>query len=264
MRVMSIASGSSGNCIYVGDDNTHILIDSGVSKKRVEEGLSKLDLCIADLNAILVTHEHSDHISGLGVVERKSPVPIYATWGTIQGIKNCNLGKMPEDIYNPIECDHEFMINTLTVRAVKTSHDAMSPCAYRVSGGGKSFGLITDLGVYDDYIIESFKGVNAMVLESNHDIRMLETGPYPYALKRRILGDKGHLSNESAGRLIDSLLGNHIDEIFLGHLSKENNYPDLAYETVKTEIDLSGSEFKSTDFKISVASRDYCSHIVNM
>lgn len=262
MRVMTIASGSSGNCVYVGDDDTHLLIDTGISRKKVEEGLRRLDLSLNDMNAILVTHEHSDHISGLGVVERKTPIPIYATWGTIQGIKSAGLGRMPEDIYCPVECDIEFRINTLSVRAVATSHDALSPCAYRISDGKKDFGLVTDLGTYNDYIVDSFAGVNCMVLEANHDIRMLETGPYPYPLKRRIMGDKGHLSNEAAGRLIDRLLGSQVQEILLGHLSKENNYPDLAYETVKTEIDISDSEYHSKEFKIGVAGRDAPSHII--
>lgn len=262
MRVMTIASGSSGNCIYVGNDDTHILIDTGISKKRVEEGLKELDLSLSDINAILVTHEHSDHISGLGVVERKCNIPIYATWGTVQGIRSASLGKMPEDVYNCVECDRDFMINSLSIRAVATSHDANSPCAYRVSDGNKSFGLLTDLGKFDDYIINSFTGVNCMVLEANHDIRMLETGPYPYYLKQRILGDKGHLSNESAGRLINFLLNDNIDEILLGHLSKENNFPELAYETVRTEIDMAENSYKSNDFKITVAGRDKPGHIV--
>lgn len=264
MRVMTIASGSSGNCIYVGDDDTHVLIDTGISKKKVEEGLRRLDLSLNDINAILVTHEHSDHISGLGVVERKCEIPIYATWGTIQGIKNTNLGRMPEDIYNTIECDREFSIGSLKVRPVATSHDALCPCGYRVESENKAFGLVTDLGFYDDYIVDSFTGVNCIVLEANHDIRMLETGPYPYTLKQRILGDRGHLSNESAGHLIDRLLGDRMQEILLGHLSKENNYPDLAYETVRTEIDLSESCFHSRDFKISVAGRDEPSHIIQL
>ena len=171
---------------------------------------------------------------------------------------------MPEDIYNVVECDQEFSVGTLKVRAVATSHDALCPCAFRVEAQNKAFGLVTDLGVYDDYIVDSFAGVNCMVLEANHDIRMLETGPYPYPLKQRILGEKGHLSNEAAGHLIDRLLGNQVQEILLGHLSKENNYPDLAYQTVKSEIDMSGSEYKSGDFKISVAGRDKPSHIITL
>lgn len=262
MRVMTIASGSSGNCVYVGDDNTHLLIDTGISKKRVEEGLKALELSLGDIDSILITHEHSDHISGLGVVERKSEIPVYATWGTIQGIKNTNLGRLPEEIFHTVECDKEFNIGTLKVRAVATSHDALCPCAFRVESEDKAFGLVTDLGVYDDYIVDSFAGVNCMVLEANHDVRMLEIGPYPYLLKKRILGERGHLSNEAAGHLIDRLLGNQVQEILLGHLSKENNYPDLAYETVRTEIDMSGSEFHAGDFKIGVAGRDKPSHII--
>ena len=123
---------------------------------------------------------------------------------------------------------------------------------------------MTDLGVYDDYIVDSFSGVNCMLLEANHDIRMLETGPYPYTLKRRILGEKGHLSNEAAGQLVDRLLGNNVQEILLGHLSKENNYPELAYETVRTEIDMSFSEYHASDFKIEVAGRDKPSRIITL
>ena len=264
MRVMSIASGSSGNCIYVGDDNTHILIDTGISKKRVEEGLKLLDLSIKDIDGILVTHEHSDHISGLGVVERAGATPVYATWGTLQGIKNTNLGKLPEGIFNTVECDIEFNIGTLKVKPVATSHDALCPCAFRVESDDKAFGLVTDLGVYDDYIVDSFSGVNCMLLEATHDIRMLETGPYPYPLKRRILGEKGHLSNEAAGQLVDRLLGDNVQEILLGHLSKENNYPELAYETVRTEIDMSFSEYHASDFKIEVAGRDKPSRIITL
>ena len=264
MRVMTIASGSSGNCIYVGDDDTHILIDTGISRKKVEEGLNKLELSIPDIDAILVTHEHSDHISGLGVVERKSAIPVYATWGTISGIKNTNLGRMPEDIYNVVECDQEFSVGTLKVRAVATSHDALCPCAFRVEAQNKAFGLVTDLGVYDDYIVDSFAGVNCMVLEANHDIRMLETGPYPYPLKQRILGEKGHLSNEAAGHLIDRLLGNQVQEILLGHLSKENNYEELAYETVRLEITEGDTPYKANDFPITVAKRDAVSQIVTV
>lgn len=262
MRVMTIASGSSGNCIYVGNDNTHILIDTGISKKRVEEGLKKLDLQLSDINAILVTHEHSDHIQGLGVVERKCNIPIYATWGTINGIKAASsLGKMPE-VYVPIDVDVPFTIDTLSVQAIRTSHDALSPCAYRITDGEKSFGLVTDLGYYDDYTVDSFRGCNCMVVESNHDLRMLETGPYPYMLKRRIMGREGHLSNEDAGKFIDTLLGNHVEEVLLGHLSKENNLPELAYNTVKLEIDMSESEFAAKDFKIGIAKRDEPSHII--
>ena len=264
MRVMTIASGSSGNCVYAGDDTTHILIDAGISRKKVEEGLKRLDLSLDDIDAVLVTHEHSDHISGLGVLERKRAIPIYATGGTIQGIKDAPLGRLPEEIYHEVECKRTFSIGSLTIRAAATSHDALCPCAYRVESGKKAFGLVTDLGTYGEDIIEAFFGVNCMVLEANHDIRMLETGSYPYPLKRRILGDKGHLSNESAGRLLDRLLGNSMQEILLGHLSKENNYPNLAYETVKTEIDMSGSEFHSRDFKIGVAGRDVPSHIITL
>ena len=152
MRMMSIASGSSGNCIYVGSDNTHILIDAGVSRKRIVEGLHKADIDIKDISAILVTHEHSDHISGLGVVSRKDEVPIYASAGTIDGIlAQSSIGKMPEGLCHSVEADRDFKINDLTVHPFRVSHDANEPYAYSVECDGHHMGVVTDLGKYDEY-----------------------------------------------------------------------------------------------------------------
>lgn len=256
MKIMTIASGSSGNCVYVGDDNTHILIDAGVSKKKISAGLLYLGLDIKDIDAILVTHEHSDHIQGLGVVERTKPIPIYATYGTINGIINSSLGKMPEDIFRVVDTGSLFQVNSLKIMAVATSHDANEPCAYRITDGIRDFGLLTDLGTYDEDIVDSFAGVDCLVLEANHDIRMLETGPYPYYLKQRILSDHGHLSNEISGRLLCRLLNDNLSTVILGHLSKENNYPDLALEAVKAEIAMSQKLYSPTDINIMVAPRE--------
>ncbi len=257
MRLMSIASGSSGNCIYVGDDNTHILIDTGISKKRVEEGLSEIDLSPKDLNGIFITHEHSDHISGLGVLSRKYNIPIYGTHETLEAIKLCNsLGAINRELYVEVIPDEVCKVNTLNVKAFSISHDAANPVAYRVEADDESVAVATDMGVYNDYIVDNLKGLDALVLEANHDIRMLQTGVYPYYLKQRILGDRGHLCNEMAGRLLDMILNDNIKKIFLGHLSKENNYEELAYESVRMEINLSESKYRADDFDISVAKRD--------
>jgi phosphoribosyl 1,2-cyclic phosphodiesterase len=263
--MMSIASGSSGNCIYIGSDDTHILIDAGVSRKRIEEGLKKADICMRDISAIFVTHEHIDHTKGLGVVARKDAIPILATEGTIKGILNTgSLGEIPKDIFQRIMPDSDIHIHDLCIHPFRVSHDANDPVAYTVSCGSKKAGVITDLGTYDDYIVDNLSGAQAMLVEANHDVNLLQVGSYPYYLKQRILGEKGHLSNESSGRLINDLLNDNVDSILLGHLSKENNYDKLAFETVRQEIDLSDNEYKSKDFKIEVASRTEASRLIKL
>lgn len=255
--MMTIASGSSGNCIYIGSDNTHILIDAGVSRKKIVEGLKAADLSTDDISAIFVTHEHSDHIKGLGVLSRKEEIPIYASEGTLRGIKgSSSLGEMPSYIFNPINVDNDLYINDLCIHSFRTSHDANEPTAYTVTCGNHKMSVITDLGKYDDYIIDNLKGTQSILIEANHDIKMLQVGSYPYYLKQRILGDKGHLSNESSGRLLCELLNDDLKSIMLGHLSKENNYEKLAYETVRLEIDMGENEYKASDFAMSVAPRD--------
>ncbi len=263
MRMMSIASGSSGNCIYIGSENTHILVDAGISGKRVNEGLHEIGLDISDISAILITHEHADHIDGLGVLLRKKNVPVYASFGTIQEIRRYRkLGKLDEMEFHEISADEDFNIADLNIHSVKISHDALQPLAYTVESGGHRCGVVTDLGTYDDYIISNFQNLNAVLLESNHDIRMLEVGTYPYQLKRRILSDKGHLSNEAAGRLLDSVLNPDMKAVLLGHLSHENNYPQLAYESVRFEIDQSESPYRFNDFDVRIADRNCPSGLI--
>ena len=265
MRMCSIASGSSGNCIYVGSDDTHLLVDAGISKKRIEAGLEKLEIKGDELEGILVTHEHSDHIQGLGVFSRKYGVPIYATPGTIEGIKSCSgLGKLPEGILHPITVDQKFTLGDITIDPFAISHDANEPSGYRMECCGKSAAVATDLGTYNDYIVKKLENLDAVLLEANHDVHMLEVGGYPYHLKRRILGDRGHLSNELSGRLLCDILHDNLKHIVLGHLSKENNYAKLAYETVKLEVTLSDNIYKGEDLDMAVARRDMISEIITV
>ena len=265
MRMCSIASGSSGNCIYVGSDNSHLLIDTGISKKRIEEGLNKLEIKGDELDGILITHEHSDHIKGLGVFSRKYEIPIYATPGTIAGIKESStLGKMPEGLLHPIKTDHPFRLGELDVHPFAISHDANEPSGYRIENGKKSVAVATDLGVYDDYTVEHLSDLNAVFLESNHYIHMMDLGPYPYSLKRRVMGDKGHLSNELSGKLLCDILHDDLQYVVLGHLSKENNYEELAYETVKLEISIGDNPYKGDDIPMMVAKRDQVSDIITL
>jgi len=263
MRLCSIASGSSGNCTYVGSEATHLLIDVGISGKRAESGLNTLGLTGRDVDGILITHEHADHIAGLGVLTRKYDIPIYATKGTINAIQMTKqVGEIDPALFCEIKEDDRFTIKDLTVNPMKISHDAAQPVAYRISYGNKRVGICTDLGVYNDYTAECLKGMDVILLEANHDVNMLQVGPYPYYLKQRILGDKGHLSNENSGKLLSRLLHDGLKQIVLGHLSKENNLPELAYEAVRMEIELGDTPYHANDFKIMVAKRDEVSPVI--
>jgi phosphoribosyl 1,2-cyclic phosphodiesterase len=263
MKLCSITSGSSGNCIYVGSANTHLMIDAGISGKRIENGLNQIGLKTADMNGILVTHEHSDHVGGLGVVARRYGIPIYATKGTIRAIKGMKtIGVISDELFIEIEADKEFSVDELVIRPFSVSHDAAQPVAYRISRGEKSIAVATDLGKYDDYTIDNLKDLDVLLLEANHDINMLQVGSYPYYLKQRILGDKGHLSNELSGRLLGKLISEKLKAVMLGHLSKENNYEELAYETVRLEISMGDTSYKPGDFPIMVAKRDSVSELI--
>lgn len=263
MKLCSIASGSSGNCIFAGSDTTSILVDAGISGKRVENGLNTIGHTGKDLDGVLITHEHSDHIKGLGVLSRKHQIPIYATPGTIREIQNCSsLGKFPEGIFHEISADQAFSIGDLEINPFTISHDAAEPVGYRISHGERSVGIATDLGKYDDYIVKNLQGLDALLLEANHDVNMLQVGAYPYYLKQRILGERGHLSNCMAGQLLCKLLHDGMKDILLGHLSQENNYEALAFETVCSEVTMGDNPYKSKDFHIAVARRNEASDLV--
>lgn len=257
MNIFSIGSGSSGNSICVGGDNSHILIDAGLSGKRIKEGLNGKDLKPEELSGILVTHEHADHVSGLGVMARRYGLPIYGTAGTIRAVrKNRTLGEIDDGLFHVIERDRDFQVGDLTVHPMHVSHDAADPVAYICSDGKKKIGVVTDLGMYDDYTVTNLQGLDVIFIEANHDVKMLEVGPYPYPLKQRILSDAGHLSNERSGDLLGRILNDYVAHVFLGHLSAQNNYPELAFETVRQEVTLGDNPYKASDFNITVARRD--------
>lgn len=257
MRLVSIASGSSGNCIYVGNDSTHLLVDAGISMVRTKNGLEELGIDFSLVDGILITHEHGDHIGGLGPILRKYQVPVYATKGTIAGIMQTKgIGKIDPELFHCIKPEDTFHLKDISVNPIQISHDANEPVAYRFQYEDKKISILTDLGYFNDYITESIKGSDILFVEANHDIRMLQVGRYPYPLKQRILGDRGHLCNENCGRLISKVLHDDVKSIMLGHLSKENNLPELAYETVKLEITMSENQYNGNDFPIYVAKRD--------
>ncbi len=262
MRLLNIASGSTGNATYIGNDHTHLLIDAGISRKRILEGLAQADLSLEDIDAILVTHEHMDHISSLGILERTREIPVYATEGTIEEIKRCkSLGSFNMDVLHPIRADETFSVKDFSIRSLKIDHDAKDPVCFRFEEDGKSCAVVTDLGEYNDYLLENLKNLDILMLESNHDVRMLETGPYPYPLKMRIMGKYGHLSNEHSGMFLSQLLHDKIRHILLGHISRENNTRELAKLAVENEVNAADNEYKAGDFDIRTLRYDRTSEV---
>ena len=261
MKLCSIASGSSGNCIYVADNNTHLLVDVGISKKKIVEGLSSIEVDPRSISGILITHEHLDHIKGLGIMARAFNIPIYGTYNTLKAVHECkSTGEIDQSLYRIIEADKEYEINTIKVKPFATSHDAADPVCYTFHSNDKKIAVATDLGQYDDYIIANLKNYDVILLEANYDKNMLQVGPYPYYLKQRILSDKGHLSNVHTGQLLRCIVSDKLKYIYLGHLSKENNYPELAYETVKVEL----SDLLGEHRVLRVAHRDKPSEMVTI
>lgn len=255
MQLYSIASGSSGNCIYAGKEDEGILIDVGISMKKVCEGLEAQKLSFENVKAILITHEHTDHISGLGPVLRKVPIPVYATAGTVQAIwEKGNMKNISPELFHFIRPKDEIELGDMLIKAFSISHDAADPVCYTISNEKQKIGIATDLGCYSDDIIHNLGDCDSVLLEANHDINLLQVGRYPYSLKMRILGEKGHLSNDASARLIKEILHPGLQHIVLGHLSKENNFPELAYQTVSYELEQSET-WNQLDIDLLVAKR---------
>lgn len=255
-RFSTIASGSSGNCIYMGTKKTHWLIDAGISGKKVERGLKKLDVDPKQLNGIFITHEHLDHIKGVGVLARRYRLPIYATPLTWSAIDNSSsVGEIPQECKLIIQRDQEMVIDDIIVQSYGIPHDAVDPIAYNFYKNNKKISIATDLGHITESIKENLYQSNLILLEANHDIDMLEVGSYPYFLKQRILGDYGHLCNEVAAKMITKLYHPKLETVILGHLSQENNFPALAYQTVYNELTLSDIPL-SSKFQLKVAERE--------
>jgi len=238
MKLCSLASGSSGNASYFVHNNAKFLVDVGVSKRSIETELIKLNEKPEDISAIFITHEHSDHIKGLGPFLRAHPVPVYLTQGTLNKVLTYKtLGKVDSGLFNVITSGCDYTIENVLIRPIATNHDAAEPVAYKFSADDKSVAVVTDLGTYTESLIEDLKEIDACIIEANHDVRMLELGPYPYQLKLRILGKYGHLSNDDCVAFIKVLMKKRLKEVILGHLSKENNLPKIAYETIKQGIE---------------------------
>ncbi|MCR5824820.1 MAG: MBL fold metallo-hydrolase [Lachnospiraceae bacterium] len=241
MKICSLSSGSSGNCIFVSSGLTKILVDAGTSGARITQELSSIGESIDDIDALLVTHEHIDHIKSIGVLARKQAISIYGTKGTLEAALSgrYSVGKIDEGLLNHVIPGNPFMIGDILVSPFSVSHDAADPVAYCFECNGKKIGTATDLGFYDDSIVKNLLNSDLLYLESNHDVHMLEAGVYPYSLKERVKGKKGHLSNDDCAKLVVKLCRGSerkTAHVILAHLSEENNFPELAYETVNSEV----------------------------
>ena len=261
MKFCSLYSGSSGNSLFVQGDETKILIDSGVSAKKITEALESIDVDIKEINGVLVTHEHIDHIRSLGTIAKKYNIPIYANLGTWNGIENEKTVVEIEE-KNYFKIGEEFEIGELKIMPFSTSHDAIDPCGFSIEHEDKKISIATDLGEMTDVVMKNLKKSKFVLLESNYEPEILKMCSYPYPVKTRIAGIKGHLSNQEAGNTISKLIKEGLQNVMLGHLSKESNFPELAHKSVINEMIKNG--INTNDIELNVASRLEPSKVVNI
>ena len=234
MRFVSFASGSSGNCGLLRGGGVSLLVDAGISLKRIRACLADEGMELSDLDGVLVTHEHSDHVCGLAMLSKYTNLPMYMSGGTARAL--LRQIKCREENLRPVEAETPFSLGELRILAFETSHDAVQPFGFRVEGETGALGIITDLGYVPRSVREAVEGCCAAVVEANYDLDMLRYGPYPQNLKRRIQGNHGHLDNRDAAELCLRLAETGAKRLLLAHLSKENNLPGLARETVENRL----------------------------
>jgi len=238
LSIAPLFSSSSGNCTFIGTENTGLLVDAGLAGNMIEGALAAIGRKPGALCGIVVTHEHTDHVKGVGVLSRKYDLPVYAntkTWECMQG----KLGRV--SLKNTRVIDRsEFFVGDICVQPVALHHDAADPNGYAFFADGKKLGVMTDTGRVTRRMLDAMEGAAIVLLESNHDVEMLKNGSYPRYLKARILSTRGHLSNEDAGKAAEELVKRGVRGILLGHLSKENNREPLAYGTVQTLLAQAG------------------------
>jgi phosphoribosyl 1,2-cyclic phosphodiesterase len=233
VKICMLASGSKGNSIYISTGKTSVLIDAGLPGVEIERRMASQKISISEIDAIIVSHEHSDHIKGVGILARKHNLPVFISNKTKKAAA-LQLGRV--DIINLFSCGSEFAINGLAIRPFSTSHDADDPAGFTIKCGEKKIGVATDLGIATAMVKEHLKGCACIVLEANHDLRMLEDGPYPWPLKQRIKSRTGHLSNESSRELLMEVMHDGLSHVILAHLSETNNTPEKALSVVSQRL----------------------------
>lgn len=267
LQFCSFASGSSGNCYLVRSEDTILLVDVGITGKRVLSGLEEKEIKPEQVNGILITHEHVDHVRSLRMIAKKAEnAVVYSSAGTLAEVDD----KLPADRSYPIETGKPFSIGDICVKPFRLSHDAIEPVGYSFAQGGKQITVITDTGCLSEEILSHAVEADLLVLEANHEVNILKMGTYPYSLKRRILGDEGHLSNETAGKCLCKVLQRRkksgketAPEVLLAHLSKENNTPGQAYLTIRNIL-FEEDFFIDKDLKLNIAGRDEVSQYIEV
>ncbi len=252
IKFCPLFSSSSGNSVYIGENNAGILVDVGRTAKQIRERLSGIGVEESAVKAVFLTHEHSDHIQGLSVFLKRNNIPVYAAPGTILALRKKGV---LTDCHTDFTIDDKGIeINGMFIKSFKTSHDCADGRGYIVegSGGNSKVAIATDTGVVTQEILSAITGCNLVYLESNHDVDMLKTGPYHYDLKKRILSDKGHLSNDACADVLRALVNKGTTQFVLAHLSQENNTPHLAYETATHALTEMGALI-NRDYLLKVA-----------
>lgn len=263
LKFCSLYSGSSGNSLFVESENTKILVDAGMSCKKIEEALTSIEVDPLSISAILVTHEHMDHIKGISTISKKFDIPVFATKETFDAMPT-QTEKLEEKNIKFFKPDEHFYINDLEILPFKIPHDAANPCGFNIIKDKKNkISIATDIGHMTKYIVNNLEGSEFILLESNYDTNVLKCCSYPFKLKTRIASENGHLSNTMAGKTISYLSKNsNLHTAMLGHLSKESNFPELAYQTVVDE--LISNNIMDNSINLSVASRDCPSKVITL
>ncbi len=261
LNFCSLYSGSSGNSFLIGTENTNILVDAGVSSKKIEQALNSLNVDPCSISGILVTHEHSDHVQGLGTFSKKFDIPVYVNFETLDAMPK-QKEKLNIKNINLFQVGNTFYINDLKIASFSIPHDAANPCGFNIYKNNKKISIATDIGHMTNSILENLEKSSFIMLESNYDPEVLKCSPYPYYLKTRIAGPNGHLPNEMAGKTISHLLKYGLEGAMLGHLSKESNFPELAYKTVVDE--LISNNYNENSLSLNVASRDCPSKLIKL
>ena len=258
MRICTLMSGSSGNAIYIETGKTKVLIDAGQTGRRLNQALEEgCGIKAGELDAILVTHAHRDHILGAGIMSRRYDLPLYATEGTWCEMESL-IGPVFPQRRNYIDVQRSWEIGDIKIEPFPTSHDALEPVGFICSNGQKRLGIATDSGVFTTRMANVLGDLDCLVLEANHDVDMLNEGPYPWPLKKRIAGIFGHLSNKDAGLALLKTCGGNTKNIILAHLSEENNRPSLALETVRETLISHQVSIEDVDIMVAPRHRPGC------
>ena len=257
----SLYSGSSGNSLFIETQNTKLLVDAGVSSKKIEKALNDINVDPNSLDGILITHEHTDHVQGLGTLSKKFDLPVFVNQETLDAMPK-QRDKIADKNIKTFKVTDKFEIGDLEIKPFSIPHDAANPCGFNIWKDNKKISIATDIGHMTNPILKNLEESLFIMLEANYDPEVLRCSSYPFTLKSRIAGPTGHLPNEMAGKTISHLLKSGLKNAMLGHLSKESNFPELAYQTVMDE--LISNNYKENSIQLSVASRDIHSKIINI